>query len=71
MPRPKRIRRGSDLPQSKLEEQDVRLIRELVAERERHKRAARELSNARLAEKFGISLRTIERLLHGETWWHV
>jgi len=71
MARPKRIRRGPDLPQAKLDEQDVRLIQALVEERERHKQAASRLSNARLAEKFGVSLRTIERLLHRETWWHV
>lgn len=70
--------RGSELPHSKLDEDDVRLIRQLVAERTELVRRARQLrdesrklSNRRIAEKFGVTSRTIERLLSGEQWGHV
>ena len=70
--------RGSELPHSKLTEDDVRLIRQLVAERTELVRRARQLrdesrklSNRHIAEKFGVTSRTIERLLSGEQWGHV
>ena len=66
-----KVKRGSDLPWSKLTEGDVAMIRELVAERNYHKRQAAELTNSKIAEKFGVHVRTIDRVTTGENWGHV
>lgn len=58
------------MPWSKLTEDDVRLIRAAVGERERLRQEARELSNASLAEKFGVHTRTIEKVIQGYSWGH-
>lgn len=63
--------RGESLPQSKLTESDVKLILKLVDERESLKKQASDLSNKKLAEKFDVHQRTIEKLLSGKTWRHV
>ncbi|MDE2467328.1 MAG: hypothetical protein KGL35_00910 [Bradyrhizobium sp.] len=65
------VLRGSDLPQSKLDDGDVRLIRAAVVERDRLKREASSLSNCSLARKFGVHTRTIEKIVQGESWVHV
>jgi len=54
-------KRGIELPQSKLDENDVRLIRELKGQ----------LTAKSLAEKFDVHYRTIEKVLSYETWVHV
>jgi hypothetical protein len=66
-----KVNRGSDLPWAKLCESDVMMIRELVAERNYHKRQASALTNAKIAEKFGVHVRTIDRVTSGENWGHV
>lgn len=66
-----KAKRGSDLPQSKLNEDDVRLIRGLVEHREYEKKKLAELTNAKIAEKFGVHIRTIDRITAGENWGHV
>ena len=66
-----KVLRGSDLPHAKLDEHDIALIRDLVAERNRLRRRAAALSNRALAEKFGVHHRTIEKLISRETWVHV
>lgn len=66
-----KVKRGSALPQSKIDESDVILIRQLIAERELLRRQASELTNAKLAEKFGVHVRSIDRISAGECWGHV
>lgn len=66
-----KVKRGIQLPHAKLSEDDVRLIRELMSEREYHKRQAAQLTNAKIAEKFGVHVRTIDRVTNGENWGHV
>lgn len=66
-----KVRRGSDLPQAKLSEDDVRIIRQLIEQRDTYYAMARSLSNRKIAEKFDVHLRTIDRLSAGETWGHV
>ena len=66
-----KVKRGSELPWSRLTESDVRLIRELIADREATKAQLRELTNAKIAEKFGVHVRTIDRVANGENWGHV
>lgn len=66
-----KVRRGSELPFAKLDECDVKMIFELVAERNYHKRQASALTNAKIAEKFGVHVRTVDRVISGEHWGHV
>lgn len=66
-----KVARGSQLPQAKLDEAAVALIRQLIAERDELKRQASELTNAKLAEKFGVHVRSIDRISAGESWGHV
>ena len=63
--------RGTDLPQSKLTDADIRKIRELIALRSRLLKEAREITNKKLAESYGVHYRTIDRIATGETWSHV
>ena len=62
---------GEDHYAARLTEADVRLIRALGEERSRLLQSARKLSNATLAEKFDVSVRTIERVLDRSRWGHV
>ena len=55
-------------PGSKLTPEDVQLIRAAVAERERLKEEVKKLSNAALAEKFGVSPTTISCVAN--YWYH-
>lgn len=66
-----KVLRGSQLPQSKLTEDDVRLILAVVDERERIKQQLRQMTNAKLAEKFGVHVRTIDRVTACGGWAHV
>lgn len=65
------VKRGSELPWAKLTEEDVSLIRELVRERDALKAQLRELTNAKIAEKIGVHVRTIDRVTTYEGWRHV
>jgi predicted DNA-binding transcriptional regulator YafY len=65
------IKRGSELPQTKLTDDDVKLIRQCVLERERLREEAKKLSNEALAEKFEVHTRTIDRVTQYRGWIHV
>lgn len=65
------IKRGSELPQTKLTDADVKLIRQCVLERERLREEANKLSNEALAEKFEVHIRTIDRVTQYRGWIHV
>lgn len=60
--------RGGELPQTKLTEEDVGLIRMAAITREVLRDDLRKLSNASLAKRFNVHPRTIEKVLRGETW---
>jgi len=66
-----KVKRGSDLPQARLNEEDVSFILQLIREREDLKARAKELTNTKIAEKFGVHFRTIDRISAGESWTHV
>ena len=66
-----KVRRGSVLPQSKLDEEDVKLVLELLSYREQLKQELKHLTNAKIADKFDVSVRCIDQISAGETWGHV
>ena len=64
--------RGQDLPQSKLLDLDVVAIRSASRQREALRQHIRDnLSNEALARQFGVHVRTVEKILRGESWSHV
>ncbi len=65
------VRRGSQLPWAKLTEADVAQIHRLVVRRNRLKRTLMGLTNAALAERFGVHPRTVEKAIAGYSWAHV
>lgn len=66
-----KVKRGEQLPQSKLTDEDVKIIRELVEYRDKIKKELSGLTNSALAEKFDVSQRTIDRITAGYGWAHV
>lgn len=66
-----KVKRGSALPQAKLNEHDIKNIRKIVADREHMRKSLSSMTNAALAEKYGVHYRTIDRITAGENWSHV
>ena len=66
-----KFKRGSQLPQAKLNEQDVQLVLQLVMHRDDLKKQLKCLTNKAIAEKFGVHYRTIDRITAGESWIYV
>ena len=66
-----KVKRGSQLPHAKLNEEKVRLILDAVKERNNLKAQLANLSNQSLADYLGVSLRTVDRVTAGENWTHV
>lgn len=63
--------RGRPMPKTKLSGEDVRLIRELLEERERVREAAAELTIQKIADKFEVDRTTITRIGNGRYWKEV
>lgn len=64
--------RGQDLPQTKLLDLDVISIRSAARQRDAlRKHIADNLSNESLAKKFGVHVRSIEKIISRETWSHI
>lgn len=64
--------RGQDLPQTKLLDLDVLAIRSAARQRESLREHIRDnLSNAALAKKFKVHIRTIEKCVQYETGSHL
>ena len=64
--------RGQDAPHARLTDADVHAIRSAQVQRDNLRRYIRdELSNAALAQKFGVSVRAVERVTMRETWSHL
>lgn len=66
-----KVKRGMDLPWSKMTDDDIREIRSLVETRERVKHDLKRMTNAAIAKRYGVHVRTIDRITQGETWGHV
>jgi hypothetical protein len=63
--------RGSARWNAKLTDDDVRLMRALVAERERLLTEARKLTDAKIAEKFHVHPHTVWKATKRDSWSHV
>lgn len=64
--------RGQDLPHTKLLDIDVISIRSAARQRQALRKHIKEnLSNEALAKQYGVHVRTIEKLLSAETWFHL
>lgn len=63
--------KGSNHHNSKLTEEDARLILKLMEERKKLVEQASHLTTAALAEKFGVAKQTICDLSMGKTWKHI
>jgi hypothetical protein len=62
---------GENNPFSKLKNDDVRNIRELIAIRDEAKRTASSLTNCEIGKKFGVSAQTIRFIANRTTWFSV
>ena len=64
--------RGQELPQAKLLDLDVVAIRSAAIQRESLRQHIREnLSNEALSRQFGVSVRSIEKVVQYESWSHI
>lgn len=67
-----KFKRGLDLPQSKLNDELVRRIRRQHARKEKLKKKLDAMYGAAaLADRYGVSVPTITKVLTFETWRHV
>lgn len=66
-----KVKRGSDLPHAKLNEKLILQIREEARWRDEMREKLKQHSNAAIARRYGVHLRTIDRVLTGEGWSHV
>ena len=67
-----KFKRGEELPQSKMNEDSVREARKIYSEsREAIKKLNEEFSIKGLAKRYGVHVRTMEKILSGETWSHI
>lgn len=64
-------KRGTEHYKAKLTPEDVILIRKLAEERVMHVNQARELSNKKIAEKFGVNASTIDKIVNIRAWAHI
>jgi hypothetical protein len=62
---------GTAHPRAKLEDGDIKMIRELLAHRDYHRRQAEELTYESIAEKFGVHEGTIRRIHAKRNWIHI
>lgn len=66
------VKRGMDLPQTKLPPKAIKMIREAAVIREKmRKEITEKYSNAALAKQWGVHPRTIEKVLSYETGKHI
>jgi hypothetical protein len=64
--------RGQDLGQSKLNEDAIDAIRSAKKQRDALRLHIKSnLSNEAMALAYGVHVRTVEKVLMGETWGHV
>lgn len=64
-------KRGAEHYKAKLTPEDVILIRKLAEERVMHVNQARELSNKKIAQRFGVNASTIDKIVNIRAWAHI
>ena len=62
---------GEDHHTSKLTNNDVRMIKQLIADKEYHYEQWRRLTYAIIGEKFDVTASTIEAIANGKNWKHI
>lgn len=63
--------KGSQHHNSKLTEEDAKLILELIEERKKLIQKASDLTLEKIAKKFGVAKNTVADISAGRTWRHV
>lgn len=63
--------RGEDARAAKLTDDDIRIIRQLIADRDALRAEASKLRNKDIAKKFDVHPRTIDKISTRRTWGHV
>lgn len=66
-----RKQQGENHPKAILTDDDVRLIKALLMEKWRLQEQVKALNHTALAEKFGVSTRTIQSIAQNLTWLHI
>ena len=67
-----KVKRGEDLPQSRLTEESVIEARKLHEESRQAIRDLQDMFSAKgLARRYGVHVRTMEKALSGITWSHI
>jgi len=66
-----KVKRGSQLPQAKLNEEQVRKILRMVEIRQHMDLRRKQFTNAAIAKRLGLHQRTIDKIVAGESWGHV
>ena len=67
-----KVKRGEDLPQSKMtEDQVIKARKDYEKARLLIKRIQRKYTAKGLASRYGVHYRTMEKILSGESWSHL
>lgn len=66
-----KVKRGECLPHSKLTNDDVMYIREVVDKRNELKKRLSLMSNKHLSIMLGVHQRTVDKVTALETWTHI
>ena len=65
------VKRGSELPQARINEREAKCALMLIAERENLRRRADALCNRNIAAMLGLSHSAIDQMSARYTWLHV
>ncbi len=65
------VKRGSQLPWAKLDEAKVADIIAIIERRDALKAELREMTNAAIAKRYGVHIKTIDKVISGVSWGHV
>ena len=66
-----RVLKGEECGNAKLTEEKVRQIRNAIKFRQCLDELRKHYTNEAIAKRLGVSPRTVERIIKGETWGHV
>lgn len=66
-----KVKRGSELPQAKLNDAKVEYIHATVAKRKALRAILATMTNKALAKELGVHERTVDKAVAGYSWGHV